>query len=97
MRELSKYAGNAKHIVRTDASGNITEYNSIMDAAADNGVVVSTIRRWCRDGGEHSGYTYTCKKVEKPVFSMPQREVAGMESFRRPPYNVLRRSISVNE
>lgn len=97
MRELSKYAGNAKHIVRTDVSGNITEYNSVMDAAADNGVVVSTIRRWCRDGGEHFGYTYTCKKVEKPAFSMPQREVVGMDSFRRPPYIMLRRSISGNE
>lgn len=49
MIELSKYAGNAKKILRVSEDGEHTEiYNSVQEAAACNGVTVETIRRWSR-------------------------------------------------
>lgn len=85
--KLSKYAGNAKKILRVSEDGEHTEiYDSVQEAAACNGVTVETIRRWSRDKKAHYGHTYHYRRPEKE-FRLPQREVIGIESFRRPPYS----------
>lgn len=91
MSELSKYAGNAKKILKISENGEHTEiYDSVQEAAACNGVTVETIRRWSRDRKVHHGYTYHYRRPDKE-FRLPQREVIGIDSFRKPPYSAERK------
>lgn len=84
---LSKYAGNAKIILKLDKEGKVAaRFPSVESAASAAGVDKSTIRRWTRDEHLHRGYSYVFAKEERKTFTMPLREKAGVESYRRKPY-----------
>lgn len=84
---ISKFAGNAKEVLKLDKEGNVVEhFASIKMAAEAEGVDQITIRRWVMDGNLHHGYAYQYAEKERKEFRIPLREKRGEESFRRRPY-----------